>query len=405
MAIAKSLPLELWLIIFEMALDPMNDPPGGCSYRIFPEVDFRLRSPWTCIPMDQLRQSLRLVSRTFNNMILSSPDSMLIKSGNSVIPPKTRSVCISQDGDSLAGFRQLLAQPGASSRISTLVMPLQYHRKDQNPIEFDLLCENGSSLPGIRRLTLVYPASAGITGMKNLWSRINNAFPLLICLVLGTGIYCSHEATNTTFKKLEILHVHCLRHTFRLRFPLLRHVVVTSFTNAELEVLERSIHLESMLVHHIHGISRRIDWRGFEQLRLLGVPLLEIHWIAPFPPNHPLDLLYVFMDPQKSQGSDDVVRMVQKMVICLPTVTQIHVDIENLSKSRQLLLERELLGTKLASKGLHVRPLCTERYQLVIERIPSEGQAVSEPETVTRSGVFKSAWTKLTRFGSGKLLM
>jgi hypothetical protein len=297
-AIAESLPLELWLIIFEMAFDPMNDPPGGCSHRIFPEVDFRLRSPWTCIPMDQLRQNLRLVSRTFNNMIISSPDSILIKSSNSVIPPRTRSVCISNYGDALAGLRQLLAQPGGSSRISTLVMPLQLSYKYSSLLAFDLLCHNGSSLPSIRRLTLVYPASAGKIIMKNLWSRINDAFPLLTCLVLGPGMHCSDEATDTIFKKLEILNVYCLRPSFRLRFPLLRHAAITSLTNVELEALERSIHLESMLVHRIHGISRRIDGRAFEQLRLLGVPLLGMHWIAPFPPNHPLELLCLSGSPK-----------------------------------------------------------------------------------------------------------
>jgi hypothetical protein len=332
MVTAESLPLELWLIIFEMAFDPMNDPPGGCSHRTFPEVDHRLRSPWKCIPMGELRQNLRLVSRTFNRMVISSPDSILIKSSDSAIPPKTRSVCISIHGDTIASSQRLLREPGASSRISTIVMLLQYQRKEQNSVDFDLLCDYGPFLPSIRKLTLAHHTSAGTRIVKNLWSRINNAFPLLTCLVLGPGLHCSCEVTGTTFKKLEILDVHCMRPAIRLRFPLLRHVAIISFTNTELESLEHSIRLESMLVHYIHGISRSIDWRGFEQLRLLGIPLLGIDLIAPFPPNHPLELLHVYMDPQKEQGSDHVVRMVQKMAIRLPTVTQIHVDIEELSK-------------------------------------------------------------------------
>jgi len=355
--------------------------------------------------MDQVRLNLRLVSRTFNNMVISSPDSILIKNRDSVIAPRTRSMCISNRGDALAGFRQLLAQPGAASRISTLVMPLSFSGKGQDPVEFNLLCNSSPSLPSIRRLTLGFPSSAGSWSVASLWSRINNAFPLLTCLVLGTGLHSSSEATNVTFKKLEILDADSMRNAFSLRFPLLRHAVINIVTNRELESLEHSKHLESMLIHYIHGISRGIDWRGFEQLRLLGVPLLGMDRIGSFTPNHPLELLYVYMDSQKHHRSDDIVRMVQKTTICLPTVKQIYVDINNLSQPQRLLLERELQGTKLASMGLHTRSLCAWRYQLVIERIPKEDQVDSEMEMVTRSGVLRSTWSRLTRSGSRRPLM
>jgi hypothetical protein len=153
-------------------------------------------------------------------------------------------------------------------------------------------------------------------------------------------------------------------------------------------------------------LSRAIDWKSFKKLRLLGIPLKDTPWIISFPPDHPLELLYVYTNPREGkQGPDVVVQMVKKMVICLPTVTQIHIDIETLPKSRQASLQRYLKSSRLKEWGLHVRPMYTPSYQMVVERIPETAEGESQLEPLTLGGALKRGLSKLSQFGFRRQLV
>jgi len=329
------LPPELWLIIFEFVLTSGVDLVDRPNHLNFPTISEELRSPWSHPPrgIPALR-NLRLVCRTFNSLLRSSPYLILKKRDTPITPNAARAVYISPCGEAKAYLERLLAEHLFSQRIVILDIPGREYRNSPVPMVFDFLCENSHLLPGVRSLALGlhhYTSVAPTT--PKFWRRLNDAFPHLVCLTLRGSLKTAMEdpvEPPVVFKNLEILDHDTLSSDPNVYFPILCHVAFNSIIPYQLQRFTGLRSLRSLLARKSFYVGRIFEWDFFPGIKLLGIPGEHVYELSRLPPGHPLEHLYVYIgtvsrndhyhDPDRKAKE---LAWMKEITERLPTISQI----------------------------------------------------------------------------------
>jgi hypothetical protein len=211
-------------------------------------------------------------------------------------------------------------------------------------------------LPKLRSLTLHLLYSHEETPF---WGRLNDAFPLLNCLVLTGEIRATAEEA-VVFENLEILDIECQFPFAGVHFPVLRHASIKSY-NAAWAV--RWHGLESLLLPSIVRGSQ-VDWPQLPNLRLLGIPTSHISLILHCPRDHPLSKLCIFLPGLESTCVETTI---ERSPLSAPHKIRIHITSADITPREKLLLAEgcdhprlELVGVPLYRRekdnGIFSRP-------------------------------------------------
>jgi hypothetical protein len=377
------LPLEIWILIIDMLMDPISNPIYDCDYMNFPQIDDSLRHPRLRVVPDDLYWHLRLVCRDFHD-IAASPPRLFMRDGQTHIPRGTKAVYIVADFEPLRCFEGLLEDPSRSHRISTLDMNCADNSEGIS--SFDFLCKNAHLLRGVRNLALGISTSDEVSLDVGVWEGINEAFPNLVSLVLrpsANGSVAQAEAMGeerkVTFNQLEVLEVDHVPLYLGLTLPLLRHVALGCWYQQVVAVLSRSPLLESLLVRKLlyGGGTDRIDPSPLKTLKLLGIPIYEEHMVPPLPPDYPLCHLCAHIPG--FVGAPTLVEWVKKMPSCLPHLSRITLDVTAYDRRSSIESSFHCINPELRPSGLFIKPLALAPTFIIAERIVEDSEVIPVP--------------------------
>ena len=332
MSPAETLPPELWLIIFEMVLET-DSVADHCDHLKLPDVLDHVRNPWKYSPLGSpfIRNS-QLVCRKWYLLLKAVPYVVLNKH-DSPVPTGTTAVYIYPSRNSKKCLYRLLSQPERSHQITTLDLPGPEHLRSRVPMIFDFFCENAVSFPNIRNLTLGldYFNTIG-SGAPCFWTRLNNAFFHLTCLVLR-GCLTSTEYPPegpVIFQKLQLLDYDRVDPHPNVYFPVLKHVAFDSTHAFTSGYFNNRARLESLILRDRHSTLQKLYWDTMPHLRLLGITSETVDCLTPLPPHHPLQHLYVYAGTILSIPSDRPadrktreLRWMKQIIKLMPTVERI----------------------------------------------------------------------------------
>jgi len=378
----QSLPLELWITIFDFAIGSSTGPSESCSYRNFPIVLDHLRGwrrPW----QPQVLRSLRLVCRTFHNL-LESPSYYSMEAADEHIPPRTKALTLGSYQNTNKWLRKLDREPSIYCRIIHLFLVLLDKPDPSHGGEttFDCLCASGHGLPALRSLSIkFYSEKSRGTPKPRFWARINDAFPLLTSLVLRGKVGRSVQEGAAVFENLIVLGITVLHPDVALvTFPALVHVAIDNTYARSLLEFGNWNHLESLFLRHLPYDCARFKWEWFPNLRLLGIPDTRLASTPLLPSHHPLQSLYVYSgaDPlaggRHKQGEKDV-WWLHGTLLRLPGIINITITFEKSMKNWSSTLLGDFDRRKLKQMGFTFGPsnlTFDYRRRVVINRTPAK---------------------------------
>lgn len=295
------LPWELWDFILEIAVAASVSPHEFCDHLNFPRIALHLQSPrkhalnspWLC--------NLRLVCRTFNNLVASPYCFTMITKGQSEIKRWTRALYSGGYIGTRAYLKAFINEPWKSQRLVLLQMERYPLFQGGRDTPFNTLSRNSfTALSNVQTLILTSqrytPSDASLV---QLWTVLNDAFPLLHTLSIGaTHLMATGGISRVTWDHLRIIDLDGTSVPWYVEFPALRHAsfgwVSTADINGKLTKLRS---LESLLCRNFYvSANTGFKWNAVPHLKLLGVPHPQIHNIPKPPSDHPLRHLRIHLE-------------------------------------------------------------------------------------------------------------
>ena len=345
-------------------------PVEWCDYVTFPDIHLYLRNPGVYAPIDDSFARLRLVCRAFYNFLGSSPHHF-VKGEDDTIPYTTRAIYITVRKKSHGYRRRLLDDPYRSHLIVTLWIACNYSSDSGRLDTFDRLCKSCHALPGLRTLGIRICYSLSTTINIEFWNCLQQAFPLLACLMLGTltprsvALMAGDEEHVFVFEQLEILDLGCFVPWGRLRFPALRYLALDHCSQTDIEALANSTRLESLL---LRGANRFINIASLSYLRSLGLPSNGLDFEPTLPADHPLRHVRVYLSSPMHK-SQNILHWVKRVSRQLPEMSHIWVDLRTLTPVDQRWVQDIFHNVNLLFDGLRVMPFSADSQIIVIKRV------------------------------------
>jgi hypothetical protein len=365
--IAMLLPLELWIVIFDMVIEEGIIRLNQCDYNTFP-YDHVFLSPG----QDRYRFygsycPLRLVCRSFNALLGTQPHCQL-HSSTFPFPTSIRALQITPIDEYLEPvFQQLLADTRRCERLVCLDISYWLARSSGRPSLSDILgAGERGAFPNVQHLILWIFSNRDEQREISFWIRLQRAFPQLVTLsVTDSHGWLNQEGKPdkvVTFERLEIL---CCGNGIKwsgCHFPRLRHAsVYTLWDKSALDVFRASPHLECLLVR-----SRRakfsIDVRSFSRLHVLSLPEDRLHEVVPLDCDHRLEHLWLHLANISRNPS-----LIEEIVKRIPRIIRITMDLSSVTGDRRTERIREFKKMRLDSFGLTLMPINLGDTLLVIE--------------------------------------
>jgi hypothetical protein len=272
MASAQDIPPEIWSVIFDLALDASVTPRELCTYHNFLQLNRHFRSSRFYPPLDHSWENLRLVCHAFKALAGSSPHCFLRR--GFVIPTSTRAVYIGVS-QNIVGRMERLARSSSIKhhQIVTLNIIRGYSQNPTGQSSLSFL-EYASALPNLHTLAVDFDSTIDPSSIST-WRRLNDAFPLLTCLVLRGGLRGPNTSLDASepvvFERMEILELDRLIPGLRVEFPKLRYLSLEIFSDNEREVVAGWPGIEALVLRGMtQGVS--LDWKRLPNLRMLGIP-------------------------------------------------------------------------------------------------------------------------------------
>jgi hypothetical protein len=413
MSSVQTLPPELWLIIFDFVVAASIGLLQHSNHITFPEALDQFRHPWTYPPTGiPSLSSVRLVCRAFNDLVAPTPY-LFLKSKDTPISNGTRAVFISSRKDAQVLLEHLLVEPSKSQRIVMLDMAV-YNSNPYLPVLFDSLCENAHSLPNLESLTLTLPVyDARARPLPKFWSRLNNSFPHLVCLVLLGRLKLVSEPEPVIFERLKIIDFDNALVEWALQFPMLRHAGFT--TDYSASRFTRWGFLESLLIRGVEDYTSRFDfWDLVPRLVLLGVPSKSAGAFAGvLPSQHPLQHLYIYVgtvprndhdrDPERE---DKELAWLKAVLKKLPTVKRLTLAYPPVSNYRSSSIWGDFDEEELALMGFirdhsHMQGSHKDR-RMVLRRLDINPRIDPPIGATSRHNGARAGWDRFSGFVSRK---
>jgi hypothetical protein len=363
--IMERLPTELWIIILDMVIEEGIVRMDQGDHNTFPYDHVFLSPGKDYSRFYGAHHRLRLVCRSFNALLGPQPHCNLDPS-IFPFPMGIRALSIrSVNGILDPVFQQLLADTRRCGRLVCLEVCYWLSTGSTQPSLLELFSagEEGA-FPNVQRLTIWIV----MTQEKHLelpfWTRLHQGFPQLVTLSVVKSLgWVNMEGEPDkviTFERLETLFFDGGIRWSGCRFPRLRHasvdMVLTSF---QLEIFQRSSHLECLL---IRSVCPSIDVRSFSRLRVLAVSEHRLREVVPLDCDHPLEHLWLY--------SSDVARnpgLIDEIMKKLPRILRITMDLSSATLDLRTQRIQEFREMRLDSFGLALRPVKLSDTLLIIE--------------------------------------
>jgi hypothetical protein len=292
-----TLPPELWLIILDMVVEGNVVGLWQCDRATFPFMRKSLRDGTDPYRLCDLHRQLRLVCRSFNSMVGSEPIHYFSPGSSLPFVNTIRVLVLDIAGAPAPHFQRLLAEPSTCRQLVCLDVTCSLSQSPNWPSTSAFLrASAGRAFPNVQRLVLRLSNNLSWQDEQSFWTPLNDSFPFLVTLVItlehpgGNGLLPIGLANeDVTFERLEILYIGGAIPYWGLAFPRLRRASIATCSSLVGENLNRSAHLDSLLIRN-PWIPMSLDVSSYSHLRFLGMD--EVHLersnLVPLDTDHPL---------------------------------------------------------------------------------------------------------------------
>jgi hypothetical protein len=370
------LPLELWIMIFDMVIEEGIIRLDQCDYNTFPR-DHMFLSP---VPTrDRFYGSycrLRLVCRSFNALLGTRPQCKL---GISYFPfpMRVRALHVGDPGlPNAPVFRQLLEDASRCERLVFLNITCSITTEFGETNLPDLFSAGeAGAFPNVNRLTLWILTEHPSEGEISFWTHLHRGFAELVTLSVDTNygfLYLKGEPDSvTTFGRLETLYVGLGVSWSGCHFPRLRHASAPTLSVSSVpETFRRSPHLECLLITSRYS-ELSVDVGSFPRLRVLSVHEYQLQKVVALDCDHPLEHLWLHLgDRSKNPG------LIEEIVKRIPRIIRITLNLSFVTPNRRTERIQELKSMRLDLFGPALKPVELNSRLLFIEQsvtIPKDG--------------------------------
>ncbi|KAG8777260.1 hypothetical protein FRC15_011447 [Serendipita sp. 397] len=280
------LPIEIWMVIIEFALDEYRRPYLYCTAKTFPQ--FQVHLAW-CNRFDNLGRAeilgdwknIRAVSRPWNHLARGPPYLILSDASDHIIK-RTSSIFIKEKVEFSSCLQRVLDDPSLTLNVTALAFD---GRTPENML--NLLFDNTLFFPGLKYLAI----RAKIHG-KVFWPHIGRAFPHLVALSIRTTVNDAIPEAPVVLKRLEILSLEGALPPV-LVLPSLKHIYISKCQYLSHPFWRHhGHHIESLLVTGAASKWQAQIWEIFPNVEIFGD---RSYCGIPSPPDHhPLRHLRIF---------------------------------------------------------------------------------------------------------------
>jgi hypothetical protein len=355
------LPLELWIVIFDMVIEEGIVRLDQCDHTTFPYDHLFISYTEDPHQFYGSYHRLRLVCRTFNVLLGTRPQCDLDAS-SFPFPMSVRALHLGGCNEPV--FRQLLEDASRCERLVFLRISCGLNTVFSRPNLLDLFnAGEGGAFRNVQRLTLwILDMDQEIS----FWTRLQRGFAQLVTLTVEARhgwLRLEGEGDKVaTFERLEILFLGGSITCSGCHFPLLRHASVGSLLGiSALEVFRRSSHLETLLIR-IYCAKFSMDLRSFSRLRVLSLPERQLQEVVPLDCGHPLEHLWIRLGNISKNPT-----LIDEIVKRIPRIVRITVDIRFMMEERRTQRIQEFKRMRLDPFGLALKPITLDSPLLVIE--------------------------------------
>jgi hypothetical protein len=378
----RALPTELWLIIFDLVIEEGIIGVDKCTYTKFPHIQSILpTAPLRYWFYDSYHQ-LRLVCWSFRAILSDPHPPSQILSPSSIFPLSTaiRALVLNLDAWSWSGtnFQLPSAELLLRGRLVYLDVTCGLLSSSPQPSLSDFLCAcAGQAFHKVQRLTLRIVNHLSTPHEESaFWARLYDAFPWLVTLVItqenpdGGHVMLDAAARVVSFESLKILYLGRAIKYAGCRFPHLRHASIGVCSDAALEILTVSPHLESLLIRSDRNRSdrnRQINVNSCSRLKLLGIHAAACDRVNPLKGAHPLEHLWVFIYDRLRDY-----RSLKDLLKRLPRISRVTIELSSsINEKGRIRITQDLKAINLVPIGMNMRPPVHGDSPLVIERSPA----------------------------------
>jgi hypothetical protein len=402
----KSLPPELWLLVFELVIEAYCSPSMPCDYLTFLRIRGYLHLPSMYPPIDEQCCKLRLVCRAFAELLRRYQLVFVMKDDGKGLPPSSKAVYISLYQDGTSSFERIVEEPTRSRRIIAMDVPFKLRHQIYSaqstgyakPMSFDLLCANATALRGMRHLTLDTRCVSSKLS-SSFWRSLNRAFPELTSLVLrGHNLDSIEDSGTITFTRVEILDLGSAFSPGMLRFPVLRHFACRMPSENNMAIISTAPVVESIIFRWSAWSLRRIPGYPFKpESLLLGLPVALLHNFSNQAPSNPVLHLCIYLETRLKDQRPKAEELIKRAVERLSTVTYFTFDFTKVANWQESRIDKCLSGLHFETLGLVEVPFLRGALCRTFERVQTGPQASSH-----FSGV-QHRWKSLHQFTSRTL--
>jgi hypothetical protein len=379
------LPIELWLVIFDIVIEEGIIRLDHCDYTTFPHM-------WAALPSSTSRYQvydsywrLRLVCRRFNSMLGTLPYQFFSDSSSLPFPNPTRALYSDLEALSPLNFQRLAVGTPTRGRLVYLDVTCTLSESPDR-LSLSEFLETGPVFKNVRRVTLRLVIKVFFQSQGAFWTQLNCAFPSLVTLAVvmeGSVAVALKSVGNLVvhFQELEILYLKGEITYSGCHFPRLRHASVWRCRRPELELLTRSPHLESLLIR-TYMYSPLIDVTSCLRLKLLGFPDDSAIGLVLLGPDHPVEQIWIY-----SVGFTGNRDLYSQLAGRLPGISRI--TVEFLPSYWQHYWRRidDFREMRLDSFGLTIRPL----------NMRPSGFPILVIDRMETGGIMRKIWRKMHR--------
>jgi hypothetical protein len=361
------LPTELWLLIFDIVIEEGIIRVDQCDHTKFPYIQFILSNRHHA---HDSYYRLRLVCRSFKAILGDRPSCKWPPSSRLPLSSGIRALILHLGAWPGTDLQLLPTEAQSFRRVVYLDVTFGRSQSPGHPNVFDFFraCA-GRAFHNVRRLALrILNSLSTPDAKKSLWVPLQDAFPLLVTLVITGGHTYSRGlmpgATDTvaSLEWLEILYLGCEIRDLGCSFPRLRQASIWNCSQYELETLTASPNLESLFIRSFHSCV--VDMNRCLQLKLLGIYAEACDYVNPPASNHHLEYLWIFIYRQTKNY-----QAIEVLLSCLPRILRVTIDLSSVARGQaRWRITEEFQGINFGSMGLKLRPPVDGGSLLIIER-------------------------------------
>jgi len=372
-------------MIFNLVMEASVNPADQCTHRNFPQFQYYLRATDKCPSVFSSYRNLRLVCRTFRDL-LESPPWLCMAEEHILwvkqIHPSIRAVYVPVWANSVCSFQRIIADR-TPSRIVSLDIPCDITSRSDRALSLDLLCRKSHKLTGIRYLALQPVHRNNGLDIKS-WAKLNASFPDLSCLKLSSYVssrglptsVLSEDQSPVVFKNLQVLNVGDMDLHPKLRFPILRHVALYCLSRETITILAHSRGLESLLIRS--SPVHEIDISPLPNLRLLGIPARRDYFPFSVIPTYQLD--HICLHLQSAGDGTHLFKWITLILSRQKYISRLTIDFTsswNWSLWKHVKVTLTPANLSAQSINLSVRSLQPDDFFVIMERTLEQSGASS----------------------------